>query len=107
MACASFAGQTFTKQLYSLQLGLPQWHPESQTQAGDVGFFFGGVGGQFVKLHNILDSRDGQANGVPDGFEPLLLPSCMRWIRRHGERNAQPLTSLSVKKTMLSAGLSS
>lgn len=107
MACASLAGQTYARELYSLQLGLPQWFPEDSGKPGDVGFFLGGIGGSFVKLHNILHSEDDQENGVPDNFTPLVLPERNTWKRHPRERDAQPLVSLEVKRMEINLGVSS
>lgn len=105
MTCASLAGQVYTKQLYALQLGLPQWHPEVQLKLGDVGFFQGGPGGPFFRLLNIFDNSDNQPNdSAPEGFEPLNLPKALV-SRISCERNAQALSSLSVKKTEVSVEL--
>lgn len=106
MACASLAGQIYSKQLYTLGLGLPQWHPEAAVKLGDVGFYLGDVGGPFFKLHNIFDSPEGQPNGVPDGFQPLQLPRALI-ATIPCERNAQTLSSLSVRRTEIGTGVSS
>lgn len=96
MTCASLARQIYAKQLYTLQLGLPQWHPEVEVKLGDVGFFLGGIGGEFFRLHNVFNDAENQSRGVPDGYEPLALPPHLL-INTSCERNAQTLSSVSVR----------
>lgn len=104
--CASLAGQIYAKHLYTLQLGLPQWHPEVEVKLGDVGFFLGGVGGEFYRLHNVLELAESQPNGVPDGYEPLTIPPSLLSTTLC-QRNAQTLSSVSVNKTEIDAGVTS
>lgn len=97
------ASRTYSKTLFSLGLGEPQWWPEYQGRPGDVGFFLGGRGGYFYRLLNILRSVDDQSGPVPEDFEPF--PAQLS--RRFRDRNPQRLKSSQIAERSMEAGLAS
>lgn len=74
MACH----QIYADQLATLKRGFPLWEPDpsgeyEQVEVGDVGY---SIWGSFQRFFNILLPADhpSQTRGVPECFEPLILP---------------------------------
>lgn len=105
MLKACLAGSTYAKALSPLGLGEPQWYPEYQGRPGDVGFFEGGRGGRFHRIHNILESAEEQGGGnkVPADFEAFHPSSKGLWTRLR-DRNSQNLMCSQVKEIAVDVG---
>lgn len=74
MACEIRSAAVYAEELASKGRGTPLWYPEpserGEVEIGDVGFLYNGG---FHRLFNVTVDSDHpfNANGVPEGFEPL------------------------------------